>query len=130
MRRRRFRWSPALLLPLALGVLPGCSAMDIDATALEPHVYLNRQTADGDAPEPVGEFEARTKGSWLLWGLVDLDEPEVGEALEREIARAGGGAATNVVVVTQQTFMDGFLGVITLGIYTQRSTFIRGTVVR
>lgn len=130
MRRRGALALPAFLTLLVLGVLPGCSAMDIDATALEPHVYLNRQTADGDAPDPVAEFEARTRGSWLLWGLVELDEPEVGEALEREIARAGGGAATNVVVVTRQTFLDGFLGVLTLGIYTRRSTFVRGTVVR
>lgn len=120
----------ALFALPALLALAGCYAMDIDATALEPHVVMTRESPPGESPERVADFEARTKGSWALWGLIDLSEPDIGGALEREIARADGRAATNVVVVTQQTFMDGFLSVITLGIYGQRSTFIRGTVVR
>lgn len=122
---------PRLILALAaLLVLPGCYAMDIDARALEPHLYMNRETAEGEAPEAVSEFEARTKATWALWGLVDLSEPEVQEVLEQEIARASGSAVTNLEVVTQLTFVDGLLGVITLGLYGQRSTILRGTVVR
>lgn len=104
--------------------------MTIDATDLEPHVYLNEETVEDAPPEAIAEFEARTKGSWLFWGLVTLDHPAVSDALEREIRRAGGTAAADVRVVTRRTFVDGLLGVITLGIYGQRTTRIEGTVVR
>lgn len=118
------------LLALAVAALPGCYVMHIDATDLEPHVQLSGQSAAGAAPTAVSEFSAETRGSWLFWGLVQLDEPQVSDALAREIRRADGTAATDVRVVTQRKFIDGLLEVITLGIYGQRTTRIEGTVVR
>jgi hypothetical protein len=118
------------LLSMVILALPGCYPMTIDATDLEPHIYLNSETADDAPPEPVSGFEARTRGSWLFWGLVTLDDPAVSDALAREIRRADGSAVMDVRVVTQRTFVDGLLGVITLGIYGQRTTRIEGTVVR
>ncbi|MEJ2503822.1 MAG: hypothetical protein P8177_11020 [Gemmatimonadota bacterium] len=121
------RW---IALGLAALATAGCYKMDIDARDLEPHVYLTDDASPGESPQRVGEFEAETSASWALWGLVDLDEPDVAGALARAIADADGTAATNVSIVTQITFMDGFLAAITLGLYGRRTTFIEGTVVR
>jgi hypothetical protein len=116
------------LLACALPVASGCYQMEIDATALEPNVYLN--TGDATNPEVAGEFEAEVIGSWLLWGLVDLKEPEIEDTLRREIERAGGSAVTGLEITTRTTFMNGFLAVITFGIYGQRTAVLTGRVVR
>lgn len=108
--------------------LSGCFKMNIDATALEPNVYMN--TGEASAPPAVGEFETEVIASWLLWGLVDLKLPEVENELRREIERADGSAVTNLEITTKTTFMNGFLQLITLGIYGQRTTVLTGTVVR
>lgn len=116
------------LLAAALMVLPGCYAMDIDASGLQPNVLMH--TGDRAQPDRLGQFESRVTGSWLLWGLVEMSEPDIADAIDREVRRAGGSGVTAVGIRTQQTFIDGLLSLITLGLYGQRSTFITGTVVR
>lgn len=119
------------LLALAgmLLVLPGCYAMDIDATALEPHVYMSVQS-QGEQPQRLGEFETKLTGSWLLFGLMKLKDPNLRDALQREIQRANGTRITGLEITTKQTFLDGLLTAITFNLYGQRTTILSGTVVR
>lgn len=115
------------LLGLAVLALSGCYSMEIDVTAMHPSVAMTGVQAQAQS---LGQFEIRTTGSWLLWGLVPLSDPNVQDALDREISRANGTGVTSVEITTQQTFMDGLLSALTLGLYGQRSTMVRGTVVR
>jgi len=121
-----------VLLILAVGLmapgLTGCYRMTIDAGALEPHVYLSTQ-ARGPV-EPVARFDGSATGSWLFWGLVQLEDAQVEKVVEREVARLRGDAVTGLTLRTQQRFIDAFLEAITLGIYGQRTVFVEGTVVR
>jgi hypothetical protein len=118
----------APLVLVAALTMSGCYAMDIDTTGLDPTVYLNREGAV--EMERVASFEADTRASWLLWGLVDLGDPDVGEIVRHEVRRENGTAVVDVEIATQTTFMDGFISALTLGLYGQRTTFVRGTVVR
>lgn len=120
---------PVLFLLAVALLLPGCYAMDIDATTISPHVYMTPQTRDG-TPARVGEINTSVTGSWILFGLVNLKDPDIARAIEREIMRQGGSGVTGLEIVTQQTFIDGLLATITLNLYGQRTTHIRGTVVR
>lgn len=123
---KRSRTSPLALLALAALATAGCFTMEIDATAMQPTVAMTPTTG----AQNVGQFEGRTTASWLLWGLVPVNEPDVSDLLEREIRRLNGTGVSMVEITTQQTFMDGLLSVLTLGIYGQRSTIVTGTVVR
>lgn len=117
-----------LLVVLAAVAMSGCYAMDIDTTGLDRTVYMSREGAT--EMERVARFETDTRASWLLWGLVELGEPEVASAIRREIRREDGTAVVDVELVTQTTFIDGLISALTLGIYAQRTTFVTGTVVR
>lgn len=119
---------PRLLPLLAPLLLAGCIGMTLDAGALEPHVYLSGDTAE--PPEVVGRFEEKTRSSWLLWGAVELDQVNPEGILLRELARFDGDAIRGLRVVTRRDFLDVLLTGLTLGLYTQRTMKLEGTVVR
>jgi hypothetical protein len=50
--------------------------------------------------------------------------------VRREIQREDGTAVVDVEIVTQTTFLDGLISALTFGLYSQRTTFVTGTVVR
>lgn len=126
MLTRSFR--TLLVLPLLFA--SGCYRMALDATALSPDVYLTSSAQARAGVQPLGEFEARTTASWLFWGLLPLKEPRIEDALQRELARGGANAVTALEIRTQNTFVDGLVRVLTLGFYGQRTTFLKGTLVR
>lgn len=121
--------APKTLALLALAVLAvsGCYTMEIDATAMQPPAAMTSPTGQ---VQTLGQFEERTTASWLLWGLMPLSDPDVADVLEREVRRLNGTGVTSIEITTQQTFMDGLLSALTLGIYGQRSTIVTGTVIR
>lgn len=122
------RW---LGLALVVVGVSGCYKLDIDATALEPHVYMSGPaTVRGGAGQSVGTLDAKTTGSWLFWGLMEMKEPEVDALIQEALTRAGGTAVHGLAIKSQQTVVDGLLGLITLGIYGQRTVFVEGTMVR
>lgn len=109
--------------------LPGCHRMTIDATGLEPHVYMSADARDA-AAERLGRLEAEDDSSWLFWGLLSLREADVESLVERELARANGDAVTGMRIVTTQTFVDGLVEALTLGVYARRTLRVDGIIVR
>jgi hypothetical protein len=123
---KRPRNTLALLVVAAVAV-SGCYTMEIDATPLQPTVLMTGPTG---GQQTLGQFNERTTGSWLFWGLLPLSPPNVSEVVDREIRRLNGAGVTSVEITTQQTVLDALLSMLTLGIYGQRTTLVRGTVVR
>ena len=70
------------------------------------------------------------EGAWLFWGMSKKDHPDVGELIDKEVSKLSGNGVINLEIKTTTTFLDGFLGVITLGIYTRRTILISGNVVK
>lgn len=124
-RPARRRLLPTLALPL---LLSSCIGMTVDMVGLEPHVYLS-----GDArgeTTALGSFAATTRASWLLWGLVELEEAEPADVVRQVVERGGGDGVVRLEITTQRTFLDSALTLLTLGVYSQRSMKLTGTVVR
>ena len=119
------KFSLSLLL---LGSL-GCAHMNIDADNAESSILMGRGGEGADYIR-MGEFSVVKEGAWLFWGISKKDHPDVGELIDKEVSKLSGNGVINLEIKTTKTFLDGFLGVITLGIYGRRTIQISGTVVK
>ena len=113
---------------LLLGTL-GCAHMNIDADNAESSILMGRGNESASYTR-VGEFSVVKVGAWLFWGTSIKDHPDVGKVIDKEVSKLDGDGVINLEIKSTQTFLDGFLGVITLGIYTRRTLQISGTVVK
>ena len=119
------KFSLSLLL---LGTL-GCAHMNIDSGNSESSILMGRGGEGADYIR-MGEFSVVKEGAWLFWGISKKDHPDVGELIDKEVSKLSGNGVINLEIKTTTTFLDGFLGVITLGIYTRRTILISGNVVK
>ena len=119
------KFSLSLLL---LGTL-GCAHMNIDADNAESSILMGRGSESASYTR-VGEFSVVRVGAWLYWGISEKDHPDVGRVIDKEVSKLNGDGVINLEIKTTRTFLDGFLGVITLGIYSRRTIEISGTVVK
>lgn len=78
----------------------------------------------------VNSFEVEKRASWLIFGLVPLNEAEVEEIVAREVRRAEGDAATNIVVTAEYDAVDVIVAAIVGGLFNTRSYTVTGDVVR
>jgi hypothetical protein len=117
-----------IVFVIACVLLAGCYPLTIESTRLDAHVSVSSPQDRSDR-YVAAQFETETKASWLIWGLVQLSDADVEGALQRELDRHRGAAVTDLEIVTTQTFVDGLLSVITLGLYGQRSVILRGRIV-
>ena len=113
---------------LLLGTL-GCAHMNIDSVNSESSILMGRGGEDARYTR-MGEFNVVKVGAWLFWGISKKDHPDVGEVIDKEVSKLDGDGVINLEIKTTRTFLDGFLGVITLGIYGRRTLQISGTVVK
>ena len=120
-------WKFSLSL-LLLGSL-GCAHMNIDADNAESDILMGRG-GEGAEYTRMGEFNVVEVGAWLFWGISKKDHPDVGEVIDKEVSKLDGDGVINLEIKTTRTFLDGFLGVITLGIYGRRTIQISGIVVK
>ena len=74
----------------------------------------------------VGVFQETKKAHYLLWGLLPLGRPSL-QRIADEALRPGeilGG----IVIEEDNTFLDGCLALVTLGIYRPRTVEVSGRV--
>ena len=116
------------LLLLLLGSL-GCAHMNIDADNAESSILMGRGNESASYTR-IGDFSVVKEGAWLFWGFSKKDHPDVGEVIDKEVSKQNGDGVINLEIKSTTTFLDGFLGVITLGIYSRRTMEISGTVVK
>ena len=107
----------------------GCAHMNIDADNAESSILMGRGNESASYTR-VGDFSVVKVGAWLFWGISIKDHPDVGEVIDKEVSKLRGNGVINLEIKSTQTFLDGFLGVITLGIYTRKTLQISGTVVK
>ena len=113
---------------LLLGIF-GCSHMNIDSGNLKSSILMGRGNEDVSYTR-MGEFSVVKVGAWLFWGISKKDHPDVGKVIDKEVLKLNGNGVVNLEIKSTKTFLDGFLGVITIGIYTRRTLEISGTVVK
>ncbi len=83
-----------------------------------------------DSYDVTDSFEVKKRASWVIFGLVPVQEAEVAEIVAREVQRADGDAATNVVVTAQYDPVDVVVGALLGGIFNTRSYTVTGDIVR
>ena len=116
-----------LLFLLLLGFL-GCAHMNIDVDNAESSILMGRGN-ESVSYTRMGDFSVVKEGAWLFWGIRKKDHPDVGELIDKEVSKQNGDGVINLEIKSTTTILDGFLGVITLGIYSRRTIDISGTVV-
>ena len=124
------RKNPITIISLSAFILitAGCTKMYIDASAVPEGVYLSgAKSLPGMASK--GSFEVTLQATWTLFGLTPLKEPDLSSVLQKEIRALGGNAVMGLTIVTHQTFLDGLLGVVTIGLYIPRTITLKGQVV-
>jgi hypothetical protein len=85
----------------------------------------------GPAPgTPVGHFNESAHAHFLLWGLLNVGTPNVGEILAEQTKAMGGTSVGNLRVTTTHSFVDGLLSEITGGIYNPVTVEMEGDVVK
>lgn len=113
---------------LLIGTL-GCAHMNIDSSNAESSILMG--SGNGAAGYTrLGEFSVIKVGDWLFWGLSIKNHPDIGKVIDKEVSKQNGDGVINLEIKTTKTFLDGFLGIITLGIYTRKTVEISGIVVK
>ncbi len=113
---------------LLIGTL-SCAHMNIDSSNSESNILLGSGNDDAGYTR-MGEFSVIKEGDWLFWGLSIKNHPDVGKLIDQEVSKQNGDGVINLEIKTTKTFFDGFLGIITLGIYTRKTVEISGIVVK
>jgi hypothetical protein len=123
---------PVILLVLSLGLV-GCTTFQ--ASGLQMGLVLN-----GQKYEKIGDFsEKEWTNKFLGWGvnggtLFNLSstatEPEVRDAVEKNVKRLGGDGATDVKIKYGSNPIQWFLTAITGGIWVPGTVTVTGTVVK
>jgi len=113
---------------LLLGVF-GCAHMNIDADNSESSILMGAGLEDAGYSR-MGEFSVVKEGAWLFWGLSKKNHPDIGKVIDEEVSKQNGHGVINLEIKSTTTFLDGFLAVITLGIYSRRTIEISGTVMK
>lgn len=119
-----------LWLGFLMAILMGCSQFDASIDPSSKNKIFFSDGFDKIKFERVKEFKIETDASWLFWGNKKSSIPDVGMLINGKITELGGNGVVGLKIQTEQSFGQGVLGIITLGIYQARSVSISGTVVK
>ena len=78
----------------------------------------------------VHEFIGSAGGTNLFNATAENMNPEIYDAVQREITKLGGDAAVDVTIEYKATFVDMLLNYVTASIYAPAHAIITGTVVK
>ena len=106
--------------------LTGCYTVTIDARDADRIYSLSGKPGGALART----FRVEMKAQHLVYGIINLSNPDVEAAIAREVKSSGGKSAANIRITHQITFVDGLIGSVTGGIYTPTSLIVEGDVIR
>jgi len=118
-----------LLITLATAMLAmnGCTTVYVNGSGATKPVAL---TASAEEPfNTVGHFHCAKRAWYVLWGLLPISQPDVGQVASS--ASGTGNAVVNLSVMTQYDLLDVLIDVV-LGFatITTRSVAIEGDIAR
>lgn len=122
---RKYKVGLSFLLSALLFCSQGCYTLNQMGSVKGSHIELT----NAEEASVVGNFSAKKKVNHFVWGLVSPADAQVEQLIANEVQAKGGSKAVNVEWKYQQTFVDGLLGFITLGIYSPFTLTVEGDVV-
>ena len=115
-----------ILIFAALFLLTGCYTLNQVGVPTEEAIEIT----NSEKAVPISHFVRDETVNHFIFGLVSPGDAEVEKLISQEIKRYGGTRAVNIRMKYQQTFLNGLIGIITLGIYNPFSLIIEGDVVK
>jgi len=116
----------AFVVILTLAFLQGCFTLNQIGSTRDSGIEMT----NSENASSIKNFTKTKKVNHFLWGLVSPDDPQVEKLVSDEVKANNGTRAVNVKMKYQQTFGNGFLTLITLGIYSPFTLTVSGDVVK
>ncbi len=116
----------AFVVILTIAFLQGCFTLNQIGSTRDSGIEMT----NSENASSIKNFTKTKKVNHFLWGLVSPDDSEVEKLVSDEVKANNGTRAVNVKLKYQQTFGNGFLTLITLGIYSPFTLTVSGDVVR
>jgi hypothetical protein len=88
------------------------------------------EITNSESKTSVAHFVRTKKVNHWIFGLVSPDNAGMEQLISDEVRANGGSKAVNVRMQYQHTFVDGFIRLITFGIYSPVTLKVEGDVVR
>ena len=116
----------AFVVILTLAFLQGCFTLNQIGSTRDSGIEMT----NSENAASIKNFTKTKMVNHFLWGLASPDDPQVEKLVSDEVKANNGTRAVNVKLKYQQTFGNGFLTLITLGIYSPFTLTVSGDVVR
>jgi len=120
--KKFFLWT---FLPLLL-LCQGCYTMNQIGTYTEEGIEITNK----NKTPPIQHFSRTKTVNHFVYGLVSPDDVGIEKIVSEAIKMNNGTAAVNVKMKYQQTFLNGLVGALTLGIYTPYTLIVDGDVIK
>lgn len=114
------------VLLMGLFLLTGCYTLNQVGEPVNQGIEITNM----EKATPVSHFEREITINHFIYGLVSPGNAEVEQTIAQEVQRIGGTRAVNIRMKYQQTFVNGLLSIITIGIYNPFTLTIEGDVVK
>lgn len=116
----------AFVVILTIAFLQGCFTLNQIGSTRDSGIEMT----NSENASSIKNFTKTKKVNHFLWGLVSPDDSEVEKLVSDEVKANNGTRAVNVKLKYQQTFGNGFLTLITLGIYSPFTLTVSGDIVK
>jgi hypothetical protein len=119
----RFLVCPLLFI---LIISQGCYTLNQIGSPISEAIEI---TNSENAP-PIKHFSRTKTVNHFVYGLVSPDDVGIEKLVSDAVKQNSGTRAVNVKIKYQQTFVNGLVGALTMGIYTPFTLNIEGDVVK
>ncbi|MCZ7554800.1 MAG: hypothetical protein M5R41_00170 [Bacteroidia bacterium] len=115
---------------LAIIFMIGCSTTNYIGANITKPTMLNGTSALSQKSTVIKSFAIEEYSSWYFWGLHIARDADLNTTITDEIAAVDGDAVINLKIQQTLTVKDYFLSLFTFGIWTRRTSFITGDVIK
>ncbi len=109
-----------------LFLFQGCYTMNQIGTYTEESIEITNK----NNTSTINHFSRTKTINHFIYGLVSPDDVGIEEIVSEAVKMDNGTAAVNVKMKYQQTFLNGFVGILTFGIYTPFTLTVDGDVIK
>lgn len=115
---------------VAMLLMMGCTTTNyIGANISKPAMFNSASVIDQNY-SVVKHLDIEEYSSWYLWGTTIAREADLNNTISDEINRVDGDAVINLKIRQTLTAEDYFLSLVTFGIWSRRTSFITGEVIK
>jgi hypothetical protein len=115
---------------VAMLLMMGCTTTNYIGANISKPTMLNSASVVDQKYSVVRHLDIEEYSSWYLWGTTIARDADLNTTISDEINRVNGDAVINLKIRQTLTVEDYFLSLFTFGIWTRRTSFITGEVIK